>query len=93
MNNYLLKGANSSFSFDKSIQNKFDEIAKNIIDLEKTIERTKQELLNEKRKKANIIIEQLNKRQIAIPGEILCFDNNMLFVYSENGWRYYEEVL
>ena len=91
MNNFLLKYANLSFSFDKSSQNKLDKITKNIINLEKVIKKTKQELLNEKRRKANIIIEQLNKEQNAIPGEILCFDN-VLLVYTENKWRrYYEE--
>lgn len=93
MNNYLLNYIDlSHFSFDENAQNKLNKITDNINCLEQNIERTKQELLNEKHKKAEIIIEQLNKRKNSISGEILYCDN-MLFIYAENKWRYYEEVL
>ena len=62
-----------------------NKITDNINHLEQKIERTKQELSNEKRKKAEIIIEQLNKRKNSISGEILCCDD-MLFIYAENKW-------
>lgn len=93
MNKNLLHYTNSfCFSFDENTQIKLNDITNNIDHLEKTIEELKQTLLNEKRKKAEIIIEQLNKREKSIQGEILCCDN-MMFLYSENKWHYYEEVL
>ena len=93
MNKNLLHYTNSfCFSFDENTQIKLNDITNNIDHLEKTIEELKQTLLNEKRKKAEIIIEQLNKREKSIQGEILCCDN-MMFLYSENKWHYYEEAL
>lgn len=86
MNNYSLKYIDLSYlSFDENVQNKLNEIADNINSLDQKIERIKQELSNEKRKKAEIIIEQLNKRKNSnsISGEILCCDD-MLFIYAEN---------
>lgn len=93
MNKYSLNYINSfCFLPDENSQIKLNDITNSIDHLEKTIEEFKQTLLNEKRKKAEIIIEQLNKREKSIQGEILCCDN-MLFLYSENKWHYYEEVL
>lgn len=86
MNKYLLNYANiSCFSFDENAKIKLNMIyiTNNINHLEKNIEELKQTLLNEKRKKAEIIIKQLNKREKSIQGEILCC-NNMIFLYAEN---------
>ena len=86
MNNYSLNYIDLfHLSFDENAQNKLNKITDNINHLEQKIERTKQELSNEKRKKAEIIIEQLNKRKNSISGEILCCDD-MLFIYAENKW-------